>query len=141
MTIAATLYIAMMTGTLMVFGTNYSAETLPYFVFVYVISNFYLTLFYVVFGLILYAIYRRFEAVNDCIRFDENSTLYVLLKTLFDYRQNFKTEVGDVIKVFGKDSSKPSMVIVKLADLHDLLNDLVDDINRYFSFQVSLMNI
>lgn len=56
-------------------------------------------------------------------------------------RENFKTEEEDVQKVFGKKGLTPQKLIIKLADLHDSLNDSVVDINQCFCFGVSSISL
>lgn len=53
------------------------------------------------------------------------------------FRINFKTEEEDPDVVFNKKSMAAQKLILKLADLHDSLNDSVTDVNQCFSFVVS----
>lgn len=70
------------------------------------------------------------------------NTLYVhnfnSVSDLKIFRSNFKTEDEDAIKVFDKKSEAAEKLIIKLADLHDSLNDVVNDINQCHCLIVSL---
>lgn len=52
------------------------------------------------------------------------------------HRKSFKTEEDDEIEMDPKKTSKYENLIMKLADLHDGLIDVVEEINNCFSFQV-----
>lgn len=113
-----TFYVFIMVASLFLLLRVLSGETLQPFIISYCVNNTYTTLFSMGFCLILHAAYRRFDTINDCIK------------------HNFKTEEEDVQKVFARNSLSPQRLIIKLADLHDALNDCVVDINRCYCLEV-----
>lgn len=115
-----TFYAFMMVASLFLILRVISGDNLQPFIISYCVNNTYTTLFSMGFCLVLHAAYRRFDTINDCIKY------------------NFKTEEEDVQKVFPKNSLSPQRLIIKLADLHDALNDCVVDMNRCYCLEVSL---
>lgn len=116
--LTAMLYLIILTSTVVVYDKLFSAETQFYFVFAFIISNTYTTLFLVGFCMILYAVCRRYRVINECIK------------------KFFKTEEEDSENDFDKEVINREGLIIKLADLHDSLNDIVVDINQCCAFEV-----
>lgn len=112
----------------------FSSESKFFFVVAYIVSNSYMTLFFMEFCLVLHAVYRRFEVINECIRWVIECKKS--FPKAFASRSNFKTEEEDATIVFDKKLSRPEHLITKLSDLHDSLNDVVTDVNRCFAFEV-----
>lgn len=116
--LTAMLYLIILTSTVFAYDKLFSAETQFYFVFAFVVSNTYTTLFLVGFCMIIYAVCRRYRVINECIK------------------KFFKTEEEDSESDFDKEVIDRESLIIKLADLHDCLNDIVVDINQCCAFEV-----
>lgn len=112
-------YVSMLGLTYFMIHTAIDPRMAVYYALAYTTSNLYSTLFVVAFCLTLFIIYERYSVMNDFIK------------------SNFKTEDEDAIKVFDKKSNTPEKLIIKLADLHDMLNDVVIIMNQCFCFEVS----
>lgn len=84
-----------------------------------ILPNTYTTTFIILFCLLLLMVLRRFNTINDCIK------------------DNFKTEEEEPIKVWNKKHFGAEKLIMKLADIHDCLNDVVTILNECFAFIVS----
>lgn len=107
-------------GTHFLFEKINDSDRKIFFSFAYIISNFYTSLFFVGFNLILSAIFRRFEAINQCIK------------------DNFKTDEDEPDRVYDKKNKSAEKMIIKLADLHDMMTDVTRDANSCLAFEVLL---
>lgn len=96
-------------------------------------------IFSLAFSLMLLNIYHRFCLINKCIEWEVCYTFcYVAIKYLFN-RKHFVTDEEEYERQ-AKESIPlarvQSMIIMKLADLHDGLVDVVNQINYCYSIQV-----
>lgn len=96
-------------------------EKFFYFTLTYFFCNGSSTMCLLTFILILYCFYARFDLINSCIK------------------RHFATQEEDLDRNRKKTKQSRSKLIIKLADLHDLLVDNIDKINHCFAFQ--MMNI
>lgn len=113
----AILYFIFMTSTILVYDKLFPPENQIDFVLTFVVANTYTTLFLIGFCMIVYAVQRRYEVINECIM------------------KIFKTEEDDEADSIANAED----LIIKLANLHDLMNDVVVDMNECCSFEVSEM--
>lgn len=111
-------FVAMAIGTHFLFEKVVVSETKIFYTLAYITSNFYTTLFLLGFNLILSAIFRRFEAINQCIK------------------DNFKTDEDEPDRVYDKKNKSAEKMIIKLADLHDMMTDVTNDANKCLAFEV-----
>lgn len=133
------LFLFMICLTYYLFSKVIEADQQLMYIFAYINSNAYTTLFLAAFCLVLNAVFRRFVFINECIRYLTSflrRASQIIRKNI--RRKNFKTEEDDPEMVFDKESKAPEKLIIKLADMHDCLNDVVNDINQCFSLEVRL---
>lgn len=108
-------------GTFYLFYGIIEREKFSFFILSYMICNGSMTMCLMTFILILYCFYARFDLINSCIR------------------KNFATKEEDLNHVKKWKVQSRSKIVVKLAELHDILVDNINIINHCFAFQ--MMNI
>lgn len=117
------IFVVMAIATHFLFNQIADNPMKTFYALAFICSNFYTTLFLLGFNLILSAIYRRYEAINQCIR------------------ANFKTDEDEPDMVYDKKSKSAEKMIMKLADLHDMMNDVTIDANKCLAFEVRIQVI
>lgn len=96
-------------------------QKFKYFIISYISCNGSMTMCLLTFILILYCFYARFNLINLCIK------------------KHFATQEEDLNRSDKKTLKDRSRLVIKLADLHDLLVDNTSKINNVFALQ--MMNI